>query len=225
MTLIQDLKKRIQNYRDYVRTQDPFNLSVLDGSATAESISDFLVNIHYLVNRTPVHLKLASHVSQKNPDLHAFYENKIPEEQGHDQWALDDLQKVSKKLSDKTFHPAVTDEMKEFVKHIENTIRRDPYLYLPYIFFAEYFTVIYGPEFNRGILKCGHEQNSMTVITNHAELDKEHVSEWEQAILDLVDEKIYKDQYLNVVDKTIALHKKFFLSLAPRSAVRVAKSS
>ena len=63
----------------------------------------------------------------------------------------------------------------------------DPALYLAYILFAEQLVVILGPEWLELLeARCGIPRSSMTVIGNHAELDKEHVESALEEIDDLV---------------------------------------
>lgn len=215
MKLIDQLKRRVESYRDYIVNEDPFNRAILDGRAEAEAIERFLINVHYLVKHTPVHLKLAAQVSQDDPRLNAYFKEKFLEEQGHDQWALDDLAKLSSKLKEPQRPPEVAPAMFDFVLNIESIIRKDPYLYLPYIFFAEYLVVIYGPQMTQALaVKNGYGSESLTVIENHAELDQDHVHEWEEIIASIVDEQRYTKAFLEVMDETIRLHKLFFIACA-----------
>lgn len=107
--------------------------------------------------------------------------------------------------------------MLQLVRHIEKLIDKDPYLYLPYIYFAEYLCVLYGPKMAKALEEnCGYLPRSMTIIENHAELDKDHVDGWEETIQKIVDEKVYTQPFLAVLDETIHIHKTFFLSCAVR---------
>lgn len=225
MTIIEQLKVKVKDYRNYIKTADSFNMSVLNGTATAETIADFLINIHYLVNHTPKHIKLACELTKDYPELNNFFKEKFVKEQGHYEWAMENLKKVNKRIDDETFDPQITSSMRNFVSNIETIIRRDPYLYFPYIFFAEYLTVIYGPEFNEALVhKCGFEPESMNVITNHAELDQEHVNDWAKVIESIVDEDKCRELFNQVIDKTISLHKDFYLSLVNEQVSKVSVS-
>lgn len=223
MRLIDELKTRVELYKAYLVSEDRFNRSVQEGKAEPEAIARFLVNIHYLVKHTPLHLQLAAHKAKALPELKAYFQQKYLEEQGHDQWALDDLAKMSNRLKNPQKHPDVDRSMEDFVMHIEGLINKDPYLYLAYIFFAEYLVVIHGPELNHGItVTCGYGSEALTVVENHAELDQDHVHEWEGFISDIVDEQRYSKAFLSALDETILLHKKFFMACYGRVSYEAA---
>lgn len=216
MTLVASMKKNVEGYWDYLKSEDPYNCAILDGKATPEMVTRFLVDVHYLVEHTPIHLARAAKVAKKRGahELQAYFKHKSGEEAGHDKWAEDDLATVRRAMNaPKTAN--VSSEMQHLVKHIEATIDADPFLYLSYIFFAEYLCVIYGPVMTQALeQKCGFPSHSMTVVENHAVLDQDHVHEWETVIPSLVDEAEYEARFLESLQKTIALHKKFFLACA-----------
>lgn len=210
MSLIVKLKKRIEDYRAFLVRDDPFNRDLLSGKGSIDAIACFLVDVHHLAQHTPIRLKLAIKASAGHPLLQSYLKNKFLKEQGHDQRALDDLAHLSR--SNSIGKSSVSPEMSAFVGHIECLIREDPYLYRPYIFFAEYLVVIYGPEMTRGMEASSFGSGSLTVIENHSDLDKDHVDESEQILTRLVVETTYEGKFLAVIDETIRLHKKFGLS-------------
>ncbi len=215
MQLVNELKARVEQYWKHLRINEPYNKAILEGRATPEMVTRFLVNVHYLIQHTPIHLDLAIRESEKRKlsKLKAFFENKKREEVGHDKWAEDDLAVVNKKRQLKTQDATVDPTMKHLISHIELIIATDPYLYLSYIFFAEYLCVICGPETTEALeTKCGFPPKSMTVVENHAELDKDHVHEWEAIMKDIVDEKVYRPLFFANIEKTIILHEKFYTS-------------
>lgn len=219
MRLIQEMRRSIESYWDHLQTADPYNRSILEGTLQPEMLSHFLVNVHVLVQHTPIHLRLAEKICAEKglDDLGSYYQLKFVEESGHDKWAEADMIRLKKQKKNVTIVGTTDKSMKDFLLHIEGLIRKDPYLYLPYIFFAEYLTVLYGPKMNKALIEnCGYLPHSMTVIENHAELDKEHVNEWEDVIAEIVDEELYREPFLAVLSETIRLHKEFFLSCAER---------
>lgn len=217
MKLINEMRKSVEAYWDYIQTQDEYNLSILDGTLTPEMLSHFLVNIHILVQHTPIHLRLAEKIAGERglTELKDYFALKFVEESGHDKWAEDDIARLKKQKKDVATSETADSSMKALLNNIEGLIRKDPYLYLPYIFFAEYLTVLYGPKMNKALIeKCGYLPKSMTVVENHAELDKEHVNEWEEVIEDIVDEKVYREPFLKALESTTKLHREFFESCA-----------
>ncbi len=219
MKLIQEMRRKIEAYWEYLQTEDKYNRAILSGTLEPEMFSRFLVNCHHLVEHTPIHLTLAEKISREkgHEELAAYYKTKFVEESGHDKWAEADIALLKKQKRQVKMSSSIDPSMKTFVLHIESLIRKDPYLYLPYIFFAEYLTVIYGPTMNKALVeKCGYLPGSMTVVENHAELDKEHVNEWEDVIEDIVDAGAYRAAFLDVLNETIRLHKHFFEACAER---------
>jgi hypothetical protein len=215
--MIRDMKKKVEEYWDYLYQKDPYNRSILEGTVKPEMISFFLANIHYLVQHTPIHLKKAMAIAESRGDkkLKEYFALKMKEESGHDKWAEADLEKLSRQHERAVRGQCIDPSMVRLIKHIESLIERDPHLYLAYIFFAEYLCVIYGPDITQALERtCGYPARSMTVIENHAALDKEHVHEWETVLPGLVGESRYREVFLKTVDETITIHRAFFLSCA-----------
>ena len=127
----------------------------------------------------PIHLRLArDHARLRRQErLAAYFEHKLGEEEGHDAWAARDIARISER-SDARGAAAPVPTMRELIVFLQETIEKEPMRYLAYILFAEYFTVVMGPEWVRALEQhCGIPTGAMTVITNHAELDKAHVAE------------------------------------------------
>lgn len=215
MSLVDQFKKRVEQYWDHLKLHDPYNRAILDGTATQEMVTHFLTNIRYLVQHTPIHLNQAIQEAEQRDQkkLAEFFRHKYEEERDHDKWADSDIAQLNQKWPQPHLNLAIDPTMLNLVKHIENTISEDPYLYLGYIFFAEYLCVVGGPEMIEGLeKKCGFPPQSMTIVANHAELDKEHVDEWIQITRDLVDEAKYEKALLESLEKTIKIHQEFFQS-------------
>jgi hypothetical protein len=68
--------------------------------------------------------------------------------------------------------------MKAIVDANTDGIERDPFYYLAYAFFAEYFMITTGPEWLCALAEgCGIHESLVTAIAKHVELDKDHVDE------------------------------------------------
>ncbi|HYX34570.1 MAG TPA: iron-containing redox enzyme family protein [Oligoflexus sp.] len=214
MSLADLLKKRVELYWAHLKTNDPFNRALLNGTATQAMANHFLVNVRYLVQQTPIHLRKATAKAEKNGEekLAKFFKLKCREEQGHDRWADSDIAKVNQRRIIES-NSEIDPSMKGLVKHIESIIDYDPVHYLAYIFFAEYLCVVAGFEMAEAWeKKCGFPPNSMSVISNHAELDQHHVHEWVDITRDLLDEDKYKAPLLETVEETIKVHQQFYQS-------------
>lgn len=161
------------------------------GELDRACVRAYLADIHYLVSQTPSCLRFARDkaLERDDPKLAAHFAVKLEEEVGHEAWADRDLSSLSG-LSGAPARVAETSgAMQHLVTFIRRTIDREPALYLSYILFAEYFTVVIGPEWLRLLEEnCGIPRSSMTVIGNHIELDRQHVEDALGQIDDLVDD-------------------------------------
>jgi len=221
MDLVNDMKARVETYWSHLKANEPYNKAIMEGRATQSMVTHFLVNIHYLIQHTPIHLDLAIREADKRKltKLKAFFQNKKREEVGHDKWAENDLAIINQKHILQSQGNSIDPSMKQLIAHIETIITTDPYLYLSYIFFAEYLCVICGPETTEGLeKKCGFPPKSMTVVENHAELDKDHVHEWEGVMKEIVDANIYRPLFFANLEKTIVYHQQFYTSCAESKA-------
>jgi hypothetical protein len=109
--------------------------------------------------------------------LATHWRHKITEEVGHDRWAESDLQRLSPggggRASDAAAGP-----LRELLAYLEETIDRDPCLFLAYALLTEYLTVLVGGHWLQALERhCGIPQRNVTVIAKHVELDQAHAVE------------------------------------------------
>jgi hypothetical protein len=180
------LRAEIDRYAVWARQSNPLFLKARDGSFTTGHLRRYLVNIHRLVCHTPIFLVRARDRAMALGDdqLTSHYEGKRLEEQGHDAWAERDIARVPSVHPDQT---QIASSMDDLLDYLRETIDRDPTLYLAYILFAEYLTVLMGDEW-LGLLEanCGIPRSGVSVVGNHVELDREHV----EHALDQIDELV-----------------------------------
>ncbi len=202
------LKTDIESYYDRVRRANPLFENARRGRLTRRHVGVFLKSVHYLIRHTPIHLKLAHDRAEKSGmrELAKFFRDKVGEEAGHDKWAEADLATLSLDAS-----PEITPGIRRLVAFIAETIQSDPALYLPYILFAEYFTVLAGSEWIEALDKhCGIKPDSVSVIGNHVELDKDHiVDDLKEIDLLVKDEDAEAARFRGVLDKAMRLHEAF----------------
>lgn len=182
------LRADVERYAADMPRHNALYMGAADGRLTPEMVGYYLFNVRHLVRHTPAHLERARTRSLALGDhaLAAHYAAKHAEEQGHDRWADRDLERLSD-----GFGAAVRGEhspgLLGLLGHIEQTIDRDPTLYLAYILFAEYLIVLLGPEWLALIEeRCGIPRSMFSVIDNHVELDRDHTEEGLEAIDALV---------------------------------------
>ncbi len=173
------LSDRILGYASECRVANPLFTKAMDGTMSPPLIAKYLANVHQLVIHTPIHLVKARQAAEARGDLALarHFDHKLAEEAGHDAWAARDREGLAKKTG-VVAPDAVVPSMAGLILHIEALIEKDPALYLAYILFAEQLIVLMGTEW-LGLLetRCGIPKTVMSVVGNHAELDKDHVAE------------------------------------------------
>jgi hypothetical protein len=146
-----------------------------------------------LVEHTAPNLALARECATKqgNDALAAHFAHKMTEEDGHERWADNDLSNLRRKFLVPASSPT-SPAIDELLAYLRGAIRQEPVTYLAYILFAEYLTVLVGPELLLSLERhCGIPRSSMTVVGRHVELDKGHVAEGLHEIDDLANEERY----------------------------------
>jgi pyrroloquinoline quinone (PQQ) biosynthesis protein C len=159
-----------------------------EGNVDAVCIRAYLTNLHYLLRHTPICLVRARKraLALGDQKLADHFKHKLVEEAGHFRWAEDDLASLPAALE---ASPGVLRSMERHVAFVVDAIDENPSLFLAYILFGEYFTVVIGPEWLRLLEeRCGIPRTSMTVIDKHIEIDQGHVEEALDNIDDLVGE-------------------------------------
>jgi len=181
MTVYQNLTQHIQKFFRSLKKDNPFYRRVFEGTLTATELTKFLQNVSFLTAHTPQHLKLAQSIAaaEGHQALAHYFEVKLGEEVGHDQWGAEDVKALQARFQVNTDQLGILPEMRAFIASNEDMIRRDPFHYFIYVLYAEYFTVLAGPACLAAIEKNSQIPKSMmTIIGKHAELDQHHVAEW-----------------------------------------------
>lgn len=171
------LREEIEKFHERMSRENPLFVNARNGRLTPREVSVYLANILYLIQHTPVHLKLALQkaTERESKPLVSFFKTKLKEEEGHDAWAENDLSSLVGAYD--VAHPAeLSPTMLSLVQYITDTINTDPTLYLAYIVLAEYFTVLIAPGWLSDLsTRCNIPSDMLSVVKNHAELDKDHV--------------------------------------------------
>lgn len=184
------LRADIERFVPEVERENALFLGALEGSLTAPTMAHYLHNVRHLVRHTPFFLERArDRASALGQDgLASYFAEKLVEEQGHDRWADSDLKRLRARFGTEA-PPDIAPALLDLLRFIDETIERDPTLYLAYILFAELHIVLMGPRWLDLLEKqCGFEKEMFTVIGFHAELDREHTAEGMEAIDRLVTE-------------------------------------
>lgn len=148
------------------------------GRVSPTTVALYLSSIHYLVQHTPLHLARALRVTQSRGQLvlARYFEHKLSEEAGHDQWAESDLSHLQDRFA-LSSRGSVCPSMRRLVEFVQTRIDERPASYVVYILFAEYLTVLVGPAWAGALERhCGVPADALTVVTRHALLDRDHVA-------------------------------------------------
>lgn len=173
------LKFRVESCAEQELLHNPIFRETRLGHLTESHLGFYHFNLKYIMAKTPGHLKLAAQMAAELGELDCAesFQKRIPEEMGHDLWAAQDLASLN-------LNPAVKARLhvlpaiKKLNEFILTAIKADPLNYAVYALWAEYFTVLVVPPFVADLEKyCGISPQVMTVLTRHAEIDKDHVAD------------------------------------------------
>lgn len=170
------------------RHEIPVFRATQQGHITRAMAARYVANVHYMVAITPPYLLRARDRARAIGDekLAAYYGNKIGEEEGHERWAERDLETLTGTVATQSMF-TITRSIRDLSEYLETKIDEDPALYLAYIAFAEYITVIVGPAWLELLEeRCGIPRSAMSIIDNHIELDRAHAEEAFACIDDFV---------------------------------------
>jgi len=167
------LKSKLETEAENLITENPFFIKASKGLIRADHIKYFLNNAAYVLKYTPICLKLAIEKSDDH-DLTSFFKEKVREEDGHIEWAFNDLDSfgIDKNIVDEE----ISENIKLLMNYLLRIIQENPKNYLLYILTAEYVLVLFGHKLLGDLEnKCGINPSQLTVLTKHVELDKDHV--------------------------------------------------
>ena len=172
-------KRTIEEKSEYLSVNNPFFIKARQGELTQLQIQAYVYNVWHLLSYTIPHLETAKATSEKRNDseLANFFAEKIPGEIGHDQWAKNDLAALGEKI-DEVELKRISPAMRALISYVGDLTENNPNLYLAYTTFAEYFTVLKGPELVSNFeANCGVESRHVSCIALHAKIDAKHSAE------------------------------------------------
>ncbi|SMF68615.1 iron-containing redox enzyme family protein [Pseudobacteriovorax antillogorgiicola] len=211
MKQLLSVKREVESFLTHMKSKNPLYHALFYQPVSLETLSVFTTNLQRLVEHTPVHLKLAieTSASQNREPLQSFFRDKFLEEQGHDQWAANDL-KRQQTLGSKARNIPILPSMQELIDFNSETILSDPGCYLAYIFLAEYMTVLGTPDMLKSLQENSKiPPDALTILGNHAELDQNHVLNWESEIANLVDLNQYEPLFLDTIRRAASRYEQF----------------
>jgi hypothetical protein len=214
LTIGEELKREIEKYGSLLTESNGLLLAAERGALTAEHVHAYVSGILFQIRGTLRILRRAQERAASLGDqaLAAHYRHKLGEESGHDRWAEQDLRGLSPSAAERTVHES--EAIARLLTYLDDVVQGDPSLYLSYILFAEYLTVLVGPRWLEAVeSKCGVPKSMLSVIGNHVELDREHVAEGVREIDTLVQSPDKRGAMLDVLRRSISYYEQFWTEI------------
>jgi hypothetical protein len=205
------LKSDIDRYAAVMQQQNALFMGAADGRLTADKVGYYMSNLRLLLQQSVLHLERARRraLALGEHDLAEHFAAKWAEEQGHDRWAENDLQHL-KEEQQVVPSSEYASGLLGLLQFLQQTIDRDPAMYLAHMLFAEYLIASKGPEWLALIEeRCGISIRLMTAVSNHVELDKDHADEGVEAIERLVKDSAKLDGMRAVLAQVIEYFDEF----------------
>jgi hypothetical protein len=209
------LREDIESYSVRAKS-NPLYVKVASGNLDANAVAKYLSSVLCLLRHTPEYLvrARARALERGMRGLASYFSEKLKEEKGHDAWAESDLASVGDSFG-ATAPADLSPALRSLLDYLADTIDEDPTLYLAYILFAEYFTVLEAPEWLTLLEeRCGIPKAFMSAVANHAELDKDHVAEGLDAIDALVTDPAYLVPMRQALHESITRFDRFLAEVA-----------
>lgn len=218
MKLSEKMLAEIRSFHDMFKASNELYACAKAGTMSPTMLSALLAGIEYLTKSTIPCLEQAAAVARARgaEALARFYINKIPEEIGHDQWARNDRETIAKNFA---VHPdiIVPEGIYEMVGCQYAAMARNPKLYLVHMLFAEYFTVIAVGDWVTLLKEKSHlGPELMSVLTKHAELDRDHVEDDLHQINKFVSSHYEYCQCMEHLYRTMGNYEQFCSDIAAR---------
>lgn len=201
------LRLEIEAHAQRGRMGNPLFVHAAAGTMTPAAVGRYLVALHYMVERTPPNIARARDRARAAglEALADYYAKKFLEEDGHQLWSAADLE-VFRETFGIPIEPTPVPAIVELADYLRELIDREPVLYVPYLLFVEYITVLTGGELVRLLVeRCGVPAEALTCASNHVELDQEHTDEGLDVIDALVDDPRMLEPLRRVLRKSMDL--------------------
>ncbi len=179
MKVSEILKLEIEKYATRLRDSNSIYTLAQVGELTPPAIVAYVTSVRFLIEQSNASLGFAQKRAEELGEerLARFFQQKAREEEGHAEWAKNDIMLLSA-LFKVTAPVKPAKAIADLLEYLHVMIGENPLHYVAYILFAEYLTVLAGPEWLRLLEdRCGIPNSAMSVVGNHIELDKKHVSE------------------------------------------------
>ncbi len=172
------LTREIEVYAARLQASHPLIVQARSGTLAPSALAAHLNNIRFSIQCGYRHMRRARRRALELglEEVASFLDHKFNEEYGHDRWARDDIERLRVDYAATAVEPS--QGTVELMQYLDEVIEADPRVYLAYIFFVEYLTVLAGPALVHALSDgCGIASDYVSVVARHVELDQAHVAE------------------------------------------------
>ena len=212
--LANKMKQITEKHAEEAIQTSPLFVNARNGMHSQRNIENLLRNLRYMFSNSVVHMGRAHDLAMNAGDVELadYYAESASEEDGHDQWAVDDLNELKAEVGDSSL---VSLNIKKLMEFVNTVVETDPVYYLSYKVFAEYFAVLTIPVFINDVERhCGISRTALSSLDKHGEADKEHALEGFEIIDRLAEGKVDEKAFLRIEETAFEFFKKFWIEVS-----------
>lgn len=145
------------------------------GSLTPRAVALYLTSLQALFVQSQLNLRLAHERTAAEGQVRfaRYFQGKVREERGHEQWAADDLQKLPTHVAQGLAPAPAIAHLAQLQREL---LDQHPMCFIVYIVWAEYLTVLLGDAWLDALALCGHERGALTAVAKHIDADRAHAA-------------------------------------------------
>ncbi|HKU42743.1 MAG TPA: hypothetical protein VJR89_31510 [Polyangiales bacterium] len=204
MTIAEAMKQAIEAYAAELQQRTPIADIARRGEFTPRAMALYLESLRYLFQNTQRNLTLAAARSEQlgRRKLAKYLRRKAGEEQGHDRWAIADLERLPRDVV-AGVRPAAA--VRALVALQERFIQEEPLCFVAYLQWAEYFSVHVGDQWLDALAKSGYSRAHVTAIHNHLETDRHHAAAGFAEVAELMEGRPVAGLLLRAIEQSGAV--------------------
>jgi hypothetical protein len=170
------VKSSIDSWALHLRADSPLTAAAESGQLSPRALALYLESLRYVFTHSQANIRAAAVRAEtlQLSELAAYFRDKASEEQGHDQWAQDDLQQLP---DDAVLGIEPAAACLALVALQEVLIDQHPLCFLAYTVWAEYLTASLGAEWLTLLANCGYDRSTVSAVAKHLEADVDHAFE------------------------------------------------
>jgi len=170
------VKSSIDNWAVRLRAESPLTAAAESGQLSPRALALYLESLRYVFIHSQANIRAAAQRAEalQLSELAAYFRAKACEEQGHEQWAENDLQQLPTDAV-RGIEPAQA--CLALVALQEVLIEQHPLCFLAYTVWAEYLTASLGAEWLSLLANCGYDRGAVSAVAKHLDADVEHAFE------------------------------------------------